>query len=104
MPRAVAPTNPMAPDDEKKEDQVFDYGDRTIFQLRTQAFAIESEYGTIMGAPAAPDPQPVETAAAPAEDPMTRLEQKLDLALRQISVLQHKIDSIDATLARLLNR
>jgi hypothetical protein len=100
----------MTPEDEKDDvrdetkDEVFSYGDRTIFQLRTQSFAIENEYGTIMGAPPAPDPQPVESEEPAAEDPMTRLEQKLDLVVRQIAVLQHKIDSIDATLARLLNR
>lgn len=87
----------MTPDDEN----LFDYGDRTIFQLRTQSFAIENDYGTMIGpAPALPA---VETAVV-AEDPMARLEQKLDLALRQIAVLQQKLDSIDATLARALNR
>lgn len=90
----------MTPDDDNGE--VFSYGDRTIFQLRTQSFAIENEYGTMIG-PVQPVLPPVEPLP-PAGDDTSRLEQKIDLALRQIAILQHKLDSIDATLARLLNR
>ena len=89
----------MIPDDPK---DVFDYGDRTIFQLRAQAFTIEGEYGTMI-APAPPPLPEVEEPAA-VEDPIARLEQKLDLALRRLDLLQQKIDSIDSTLARALNR
>jgi hypothetical protein len=90
------------------ESDVFSYGDRTIFQLRAQAFAFESEYGTMMSAsspaPSAEGPAPPPESEPPAQDPIARLEQKLDLALRQIALLQQKIESIDATLARALNR
>ena len=89
----------MTPDDEN----VFEYGDRTIFQLRTQSFAIENDYGTMIGPVPAPVLPLVETPVI-ADDPIARLEQKLDLALRQIAVLQQKLDSIDVTLARALNR
>jgi hypothetical protein len=89
----------MTPDDEN----IFDYGDRTIFQLRTQSFAIENDYGTMMGPLPTPVLPVVETPIA-VDDPIARLEQKLDLALRQIAVLQQKLDSIDVTLARALNR
>jgi hypothetical protein len=90
----------MTPDD---DNEVFSYGDRTIFQLRAQSFTIENDYGTMIGpVPAAALPL-VETAVI-ADDPVARLEQKLDLALRQIAVLQQKLDSIDVTLARALNR
>ena len=88
----------MTPDDEN----LFEYGDRTIFQLRTQSFSIENDYGTMIG-PVAKTLPVVETPALP-EDPMARLEQKLDLALRRIDALQQKLDSIDTTLARALNR
>ena len=88
----------MTPDDEK----VFEYGDRTIFQLRAQSFAIENDYGTMIG-PVAPALPIVETPAVP-EDPIARLEEKIDLALRRIDALQQKLDSIDTTLARALNR
>jgi hypothetical protein len=92
----------MIPDDPK---DVFDYGDRTIFQLRAQTFTIEGEYGTMI-APAPPPLPEVEVQEEPAavEDPIARLEQKLDLALRRMDLLQQKIDSIDSTLARALNR
>ncbi len=89
----------MIPDDPK---DVFDYGDRTIFQLRAQAFVAEEDYGTMMGTPA--PALPVVEEPVPVEDPIARLEQKLDLALRRLDVLQQKIDSIDSTLARALNR
>lgn len=89
----------MAPDD---DSDVFQYGDRTIFQLRTQEFAIENDYGTMIG-PSAPVLPVVDTPPL-AEDSVSRLEQKLDLALRQLAALQQKVDSIDTTLARLLNR
>jgi hypothetical protein len=86
------------------DENVFEYGDRTIFELRTQSFAIEQEYGTMIGPP--PD-LPVVEAPVPlpiADDPISRLEQKLDLVMRRLDALQHKIDSIDSTLARALNR
>ena len=89
----------MTPDDEN----LFEYGDRTIFQLRAQSFAIENDYGTMIG-PLPTPTLPVVEIPAVADDPVARLEQKLDLALRQIEALQHKLDSIDVTLARALNR
>ena len=89
----------MTPDDEN----LFEYGDRTIFQLRAQSFAIENDYGTMIGPLSSPNLPVVETPIT-AEEPIARLEQKLDLALRQIAVLQQKLDSIDVTLARALNR
>ncbi|HEX6097114.1 MAG TPA: hypothetical protein VF432_12370 [Thermoanaerobaculia bacterium] len=98
------PTPPDAP---------FEFGDRTLLALRAQPFAIEHEYGTMMLSATSPIsretaemPLPVvETAAPQAEiDPIVRLEQKLDAALRLIQSLQQQLDSIDATLARALNR
>ena len=90
----------------------FEIGDRTIFTLRAQSFEIEQEYGTMMSAPVPrettemPLPQipVVESAPEAAGDPIVRLEQKLDHALRLIQSLQQQLDSIDATLARALNR
>ena len=97
-------------------DAPFEFGDRTLLALRAQPFAIEHEYGTMilpatssvpretteMPLPALPI---VEAAAPEAEiDPIARLEYKLDAALRLIQSLQQQLDSIDATLARALNR
>ena len=93
----------MIPDEQN--DDLFEYGDRTMFQLRSQSFTIENDYGTMI-IPGSSMPLPIveiEPLAA-VEDPIVRLEQKLDAALRLIESLQHKIDSIDATLARALNR
>ena len=94
-------------------DAPFEFGDRTLLALRAQPFTIEHEYGTMilpLGAPVPREttemPLPVVESAAPqAEiDPIVRLEQKLDAALRLIHSLQQQLDSIDATLARALNR
>ena len=86
------------------ENDVFSYGDRTIFQLRAQSFTIEQEYGTMMGSPALPAVETEVPIQTPSDDPIARLEQKLERALAMIATLQHKLDSIDATLARALNR
>lgn len=107
----------MSPNEENEvEKEVFDYGDRTIFTLRAQSFDVDQEYGTMMGRTAplltveAPLESVIATAAAkPAEpiapvDPIQRLEQKLDAALHAIALLQQKLESIDVTLARALNR
>lgn len=82
----------MSPDDK----DLFEYGDRTIFNLRAQSFQPDEDFGTMvlpLGEPKAP----MAAETLPIEDPMARLEQKLDAVLR-------KLDSIDATLARMLNR
>ena len=91
----------------------FEFGDRTLLALRAQPFEVEHEYGTMILPPGAAIPREttemplpvVESAAPEAEiDPIQRLEQKVDTALRLIQSLQQQLDSIDATLARALNR
>jgi hypothetical protein len=101
----------MKPDETPQTpvDAPFEFGDRTLLALRAQPFAIEHEYGTMIlpaGRETTEIPLPVvEIAALQAEiDPIVRLEQKLDAALRLIQSLQQQLDSIDATLARALNR
>ena len=91
-------------------DAPFEFGDRTLFALRAQPFTIENEYGTMVLPAGAPIPRettemplPI-VEPAPEMDPIARLEQKLDTALRLIQSLQQQLDSIDATLARALNR
>jgi hypothetical protein len=88
------------------DDDVFEYGDRTIFQLRAQPLAIDEEYGTICSKPTRdlPIAPPMAIDAEPAGDRVALLEQKLEGALRRIELLQQRIDSMDATLARALNR
>jgi hypothetical protein len=75
------------------EDDPFSYGDQTVLQLRTQRFDVQEEFGTVVLMPV---PEP--------EDPMARMEQKLDLALKQIAALQQRLESLDVTLARVLSR
>jgi hypothetical protein len=125
----MSPDETPPPTQPDEDDAVFEFGDRTLFALRAQPFTIEHEYGTMM-LPAkpmreqtaeipmppvatvesaldnAPAPEPA-AAAAPAEaatDPLARLELKVDAALRLMQSLQQQLDSIDATLARALNR
>lgn len=81
------------------EDDPFAYGDQTVLQLRTATFdvpaepVVEEKFSTVM--------MPV---PAVEEDPIVRIEHKLDLALRQITALQQRLESLDATLARVLSR
>lgn len=87
---------------------VFAFGESTILQMRNQPFRVgEDQYGTMMSTPL-PDIAPPETepdgATSDADDPLARLERKLDMALRHIDALQQRLESIDSALARVLNR
>ena len=86
------------------DDDVFEYGDRTIFQLRAQPLTIEEEYGTICSKPTLDIPLAPPMAVEGEGDRVALLEQKLESALRRIELLQQRVDSMDATLARALNR
>ena len=90
----------------------FSYGDATVLQLRAQPFEVQDTFGTVVSMPidtTSRAPLAVVPAAAldtvfAEEDPMTRMERKLDSALQQIAMLQQCIESLDATLARVLAR
>jgi hypothetical protein len=143
------PRHQPTPEPKKADENPFEIGESTIFQMRNQDFepveslstnpsagpeegsaetpfapmgAAPDEFGTMMQRPSplqtianeplppldfptsAPEPvaQSPETAAP--EDPLARIEHKLDLALRQLQTLQHRIESLDATIARSLLR
>jgi hypothetical protein len=85
------------------EGRVFEYGDRTIGTLQMQTFTVD-DYGTR----ANQDPiiaVAKETASGAAgEDTIARIERNLELALGGIQALLRRIDSIDETLAKLINR
>jgi hypothetical protein len=105
----MKPDEPLPPAAPDAPEAPFEFGDRTVLALRSQAFDIEQEYGTMIR-PSAP-PVPMETTEIPmpllelpATDPILRLEEKIDTALRLIQSLQRQLDSIDAALARTLNR
>src|ERR1043165_7542747 len=93
------------------DETVFAFGDRTVLQLRNQPFIPEEEeFGTVIleSVPFRTE-SVIETPVAPfpmdePSDPMVRLEQKLDAALRAIALMQQRIESLDATLARVLMR
>jgi hypothetical protein len=95
------------------DENPFAYGERTVLQLREQPFQVQDELGTVVTMPidtnvriplaAAPPPSPLETVFAE-EDPIARMERKLDSALLMIEKLQHRIESLDLTLARVLSR
>ena len=102
------------------EESPFAYGEHTVLQLRAQPFEVQDELGTVLTMPIDTNVRmplaavPVETVFAPRpfdEEPMARLERKLDsmerkfdLALRHIEKLQQRIESLDLTLARALSR
>ena len=100
----------MTPDPDN--DAPFTYGDGTVLKLRSQSFELPDDFGTMVMAPPAPSsagvdvPLPIASPAATAadDDPLVRLEQKLDVALRQLERLQQRIESLDLTMARALNR
>ncbi len=87
----------------------FEYGDQTVVQLRAQPFIVEDDFGTVVTMPIETTSGRTVAAAAPdvvfkEEDPLERLERKLDAAMRQITALQQQLDSLDLTLARALTR
>ena len=86
------------------DDSPFAYGERTVLQMQSQPFEVSGELGTMLAGSAASPFGPLQTVAIPPEDPIARLERKLDLALAQIERLQHRIESIDLTLVRVLSR
>lgn len=109
-----------APTPAPADDTPFAYGEGTVMRLQTQSFDVEADdLGTMMAKPATPmvvaateiavaaAAPPLEILAATAEsedDPLARMERKLDLALRQIERLQQRIESLDLTLARTILR
>ena len=87
------------------EETPFAYGDRTVLQMQSQQFDVREDLGTMMVRPdEAAAAIPRQTVAVPQEDPIARLERKLDLALIQLEKLQQRIESIDLTLVRVLSR
>jgi hypothetical protein len=82
------------------DDNVFPIGDHTIMQMRNQVFALD-DAGTIVASRATLG-IPTAVESEPAADPIARLEQKVDTALRALEAIQRRLDSFDATLARVL--
>lgn len=148
--------NEVAASPDARQDDVFEFGERTIFTLRHQELELEEPgsaairretvaaiplpppagdetmvmSGAAMAAAAAqlhdsgmlapstdpgdrtivavPPMLPIAADAAlsdgAADDRLARLEQKLDAATRLMLTMQHRLDSIDAALARIIHR
>ena len=77
----------LAPGEAMAEDQVFEVGERTVKRMQSQDF-LGDEFGTMATA--------TETDLPP-EDPLTRIEWKLDRLTR-------RLDSIDEIIAKLVSR
>jgi hypothetical protein len=107
--RPISTTTAEQPARRKTENEPFSFGDSTILQLRNQDFEPADEFGTVVLKPGqALDTEPAgieaPAAAAQSEDPLVRIEQKLDAALRQLHSLQQRLESLDATIAKVLMR
>jgi hypothetical protein len=89
-------------------EDVFEIGERTIYRLQSQASPFDpDELGTMIVRPhpATLDrPAPIATHREPQVDPLERLEDKIDVLARSMEMLQRRLDSIDAQLARLVSR
>jgi len=84
------------------DDNVFDIGDRTIGLLRQQAFEVD-DYGTLVTSPGV-TPTVEVAKEPPPEEPLVRVERKLDVVIATMCELKRRIDSIDSVLARLTSR
>ncbi len=71
-------------------ESALDYSRRTLPLARAQMFSFENPAVTV--------------ASEESADPIVRLERKVESALRMIVVLQKKLDSIDAVLAKVIHR
>ena len=91
------------PRDELAEGKgnVFEIGERTVGLMRDQVFAFD-EFGTYVSPTASPA---IEIAAEEVrgDDTLRRVERKIDAAMRAITALQRRIESIDVVLARVVN-
>ena len=91
-----------APGRDDDDRSVFEYRGRMADAPESQTF-IAADYGTRASSDAVISAaEPV--SQEPGEDTLARLERNVELALGGIQALLRRIDSIDATLAKLINR
>jgi hypothetical protein len=95
---------PLAEEEPFTEEEPFAYGDQTVVQLRSQPFTVQDDAGTVVMMPIDTAPTILLDTVFAEEEPMARVERKLDTALRQIAALQQRLESLDVTLARALAR
>jgi hypothetical protein len=100
------PTLPL-PGHRNDQADPFDYGDRTLYFLKNQPFQVEEEFGTMVARVNGSDQTlPLLTAneEVPASDRERSVEQKIDAMLTRMMSIENRLASIDAALARVLNR
>lgn len=104
---------PVAPPEPANEEEPFDFSNRTIVASRVSltelgaadaAAGAEARFGTLMAQPL-PDAvtaEPPATSIGP--DALARIEQRLDTIAGSIERLQKRLDALDMTLMRFMNR
>lgn len=92
---------------------VFAFGEGTLMQLREQAWELEdlgTRVATSPGLTVAAEPGadavvlPIADQPSIPDDPLARIEQRLEELTRMMHSMQRRLDSIDVTVARVLAR
>lgn len=102
------PTLPLAGHGRNDVEEPFEYGDRTLYFLRNQPFYVEEEFGTMVARVHSDvEAAPVVAAVDAVENGPDRdraIERKIDAMLARMMSIESRLSSIDAALARILNR
>ena len=94
-------------------DGVFAFGEGTLMQLREQSFDLDelgTRVATSPGLTVAAEPGadavvlPIAGQPSIPDDPLARIEQRLEELTRAMVAMQRRLDSIDVTIARVLAR
>lgn len=102
------PTLPLAGNRRDDVADPFEYGDRTLYFLRNQPFQVDEEFGTMV-ARVRSDVETVPLIAAGdavegEPDRERGIERKIDAMMERMMSIESRLSSIDAALARILNR
>ena len=98
-------TEDPLPTPRSSEDDVFEIGERTIYHLKNQVSPFDADdLGTMIVRPHTPPPAPAPAVERERVDPLERLEDKIDVLTHAIEMLQRRLDSMDAQIARLVSR
>lgn len=102
------PTLPLAGHRRDDVADPFEYGDRTLYFLRNQPFQVEEEFGTMVArAHTDVETLPLVAAVDAVEGEPDReraIERKIDAMMVRMMSIESRLSSIDAALARILNR
>jgi len=101
MTDEALPLPPPCDELAEENSKVFEFGDRTVGLMRDQVFAFD-EFGTYIS-PGVTAEIEIAAAETASDDTLHRVERKIDAAMRSISALQRRVESIDAVLARVVN-